>query len=304
MKRTILMASALALLLPAVVTARAQAQQIENPEAARKFNEGKNLFQQGQYDEALQLLLESAELEAGNYRAHYMLGLTFSRLRQYDEALAQHEAAVRFNPNYYLVYYAMGNIYGSVKNDPDKAIENYVQAGEVSENVGQPYWRAFFNLGTTYFELERWDEALQAYSKVAQYQPVNENSYEMMGRIYVEKGDYQNAMMRFQQAAERKPTWYEPHFYMANVLNRMGNYDQAIDAADQALELMPGNGGALYEKGMALKSKQQWDAAVEVMREAARDPQWRQMAEHQIELIQNRDAYVDIPPDTTIPPGF
>ncbi len=302
MKRTVLMATALALLIPAAVAAQGT---IENPEAGRKFNEGKALFQQGQYQEALTLLLESAELEAGNYQAHYMLGLTYARLRQYDEALAQHEAALRFNPNYYLVHFAMGNIYRDAKNDPEKAIEHFQQAGAISEQFQQPYWRAFFNLGSTTFQLERWDDALQAFNKVTQYEPTNEQAFEMMGRCYVEKGDYQNAIMQFQNAANRKPTWYEPHFYQANVLNRMGNYDQAIAAADRALELMPGNGGALYEKGLALKNKQQWDPALAVLQEAARDVQWRQMAEYQMELIRNRDAYVNIPPDTSrtrIPP--
>jgi|GEM_PF-2253462 len=298
MKRTIFLASAIVLLLPAAVAA-----QIENPEAGRKYNEGKALFQQGQYAEAEVLLRESAELEPGNYLAHYVLGLTYKALRRPDDAIAQYEAAVRFNPNYWDAYHAMAIIYQDFKNDPQAAIENYTRAGALSEQYQRPKWQSFYNMGVLHFQLEEWDNALQAFSKVAQYQPTNYNSMEMMGRIYVEKGDYENAMMRFQQASTLQPTRYTPHFYMANVLNRMGSYDQAIEAADRAIELMPGNGGALYEKGVALRGKQEWDAAITVLREAARDAQWRQMAEHQIEMIQNRDAYVDIPPDNDIPPA-
>ncbi len=54
---------------------------------------------------------------------------------------------------------------------------------------------------------------------------------------------------------------------------------------------------------MALQGKEQWDAATTVFEQAARDAQWRQMANYQIEVIKNRDNYVDIPPDP-IPPDL
>ena len=93
----------------------------------------------------------------------------------------------------------------------------------------------------------------------------------------------------------------DPYFFQANVLNRLGNYDAAILAADSGLERMPGDGGCLFEKGMALKNQEKWDEAIAVLQRAAQDARWRQNANYQIEVIQNRDKYVDIPPDT-IPP--
>ena len=96
----------------------------------------------------------------------------------------------------------------------------------------------------------------------------------------------------------------DPYFFQSNVLNRLGQYDAAIVAADQALERMPGDGGSLFEKGMALKNQEKWDEATAVLEQAARDARWRQNANYQIEVIKNRDKYVDIPPDAgaTIPP--
>ncbi|MFC1499634.1 tetratricopeptide repeat protein [Candidatus Zixiibacteriota bacterium] len=306
MKRTIQMVGATAILVIAVTVhaQQVQAQQIENVEAAEAYNQARTLYQEGNYDEAKELLLKSARLESGNYRAHYLLGLTYQRLRQADDAIAQFEAAVRFNPNYYQVYSAMASVYLNSKNDTEQALVNYIKSGEVSESVGQPYWQAFFNQGKIYFDQLRWDEALQAYSKVAQYQPANETAFLMMGRVQVETGDYENAIMNFTQAATIKPTWMDPYFFQANVLNRLGQYEAAIVAADQALERMPGDGGSLFEKGMALKNQEKWDEAIAVLEQAARDAQWRQNANYQIEVIKNRDKYVDIPPDTgrTIPP--
>lgn len=303
MKHTILMACAIAVMIS---VSSVQAQQIENVEAAEAYNQARILYQEGKYDEARELLLKSARLEPGNFRAHYLLGLTYQQLRQPDDAISQYEAAVNFNPNYYQVYSAMASVYLNSKNDPDRALEYYTQSGSVSEEVQRPYWQAFFNQGKILFDMLRWDEALVAFSKVAQYQPTNERAFLMMGRVQVEQGDYENAIMNFTQAAAIKPTWMDPYFFQANVLNRLGQYDAAIGAADQALVRMPGDGGSLFEKGMAFKNQEKWDEAIAILEQAARDARWRQNANYQVEVIKNRDKYVGAAPDTgrVIPPAI
>lgn len=291
MKRTILITVAALLLMPSVA---AQAQ-IENPEAGEKFNQGKAMFEQGKYQEALELLLDSVRLEPGNYLACYMLGLTYKALRQPDDAIAQHEAAVNFNPNFYQAFFALGRLYDEDKNDQEKAIGAYRNSGEISERLGRTYWQPWFNLGRIYFNQQKWAEAMEAYNKVAQINPTNQRAFNYKGRINMEMGQYEDALLNFTLAAQRQPTWYEPYFHKAAVLNRLGHHDQAILSADEALQRMPNHGGSLYEKGIALKGKEKWDEAIKIFEQAARDAQWRQMANYQIEVIKNRDVYV-IPP--------
>lgn len=303
MKRTILMACAIAIMIP---VSSARAQEIENVEAAEAYNQARTLYQEGKYDEAREQLLKSVRLEPGNFRAHYLLGMTYQQLRQPDDAISQFEATVNFRPDYHQVYSSMASVYLNSKNDPEKALEYYAQSGRVSEEYQRPYWQAFFNQGKILFDMQRWDEALVAFSKVAQYQPTNERALLMMGRVRVEQGDYENAIMNFTQAATIKPTWMDPYFFQANVLNRLGQYDAAILAADKALERMPGDGGSLFEKGMALKNQEKWDEAIAVLEQAARDARWRQNANYQVEIIKNRDKYVGATPDTgrVIPPAI
>lgn len=303
MKRSILMLVALALMLPAAAlqAQEQQQQQVMNNEAAEKFNEGKSLYLQGKYEEALAALQESAKLEPGNYLAHYMLGMTYEKLRQPDAAIEQLEAAIRHNTNYYAAYYQLGLVYQRSKNDPDKAIESYQKAGEVSEQLGSPHIKTFQNMGAIFYQQQKWDEALMAYSKVTQYEPTNEKAFDYIGLINIEKGQYEDAMMNFTQAAQRKPAWFEPYWHQAMALNKLGNWDRAIAAADEALSRMPNHGGSLYEKGTALQAQEKWDEAIKVFESAAKDAIWRQLANHQIEIIKNRDKYV-IPPDKTISP--
>jgi len=295
MKRTVLITLAAILMLPTAALA-----QIENPEAGEKFNQGKALYEQGKYEEALELLLDSAKLEPGNYLACYMLGLTYKALRQPDDAIAQHEAAVNFNPNFYQAFFALGRLYDEDKNDQVKAEEAYKNSGETAERLGRVYWQPWFNLGRLYFNQQKWAEAMEAYNKVAQQNPTNQRAFNYMGCISMEMGQYEDALQNFMLAAQRQPTWYEPYFHKAEVLNKLGQHEQAILAAEEALQRMPNNGGALYEKGIALKAQEKWDEAIAVLEQAARDATWRQMANHQIDLIKNRDVYI-IPPDD-IPP--
>jgi tetratricopeptide (TPR) repeat protein len=300
MKRISITLAVAALLM---VPAYANSQTIENKEAAEKYNQGLNLLRQGQYQEAVELLKDSAQLEPGNYRAHYALGLCYRRLRQPDQAISEFEAAANFNPNYFDAYFAMGNIYKDIKNDLDRAAQNLRRAGEVSEQVGRPKWEAYFNLGVLEFNRQNWDQALEAFGKTVQYNASNEKAFASMGRIYMERGEYETALVNFTMATQRKPDWFEPYFHKAHVLNRLGQYDEAIAEADESLKRMPNHGGSLFEKGSALASLQKWDEALRTLEQAARDAQWRQMANHQIELIKNRDKYVDIPP-SSIPPAM
>lgn len=294
MMRTLMLTIAALLVVPSVAAQTQVA--IENKEAAEKFNQGKALYEQGQYREALELLLDSARLEPGNYLACYMLGVTYKALRQPDDAIAQLRAAVNFNPNYYQASFVLGRILDEDKNNQAEAIEAYKSSAEVSERIGRPYARAWFNLGQIYFNQRKWPEAMEAYNHVAQIEPTNERAHNYMGRANMEMGQYETALQNFTMASQRQPTWYEPFFHQAAVLNKLGQWDSAIVAADEALKRMPNSGGSLYEKGIALKGKEQWDVATSVFEQAARDAQWRQMANYQIEVIKNRDNYVDIPP--------
>jgi tetratricopeptide (TPR) repeat protein len=301
MKRIVSALSLLALLLLPMV---AGAQEQIDPDAARKFNEARALYQEGKYQDALNLLLEATKLQPGFYQAHYLAGMSYKQLRQLDPAIEQYEAAVKFTPNYYLAYFGLGEAYRE-KNDLNKSIEAYTNAIQACERTGRVYAKAPFNLGAILMEQGRNDEALVAFGKVIQWEPDNEKAYNYMGRIYRDKGDWSTALMNFSMAIQKEPNWWEPYFHQANVFNSMGNYDAAIASADKALERQPGNGGALYEKGIALKNQEKWDEATAVFEQAARDAVWRQNANHQIELIKNRDKYVEGKPDTVktrIPP--
>jgi tetratricopeptide (TPR) repeat protein len=304
MKRTVSVLSLLALLLLPVV-AGAQEQPQINPEAGKKYNEARALYQEGKYQDALNLLIEATKLQPGFYMAHYLAGMTYKQLRQLDPAIEQYEAAVKFNPNYYLAYFGLGEAYRE-KNDLNKSIEAYTNAIQACDRTGRSYSKAPFNLGAILMEQGRNDEALVAFGKVIQWEPENSKAYNYMGRIYREKGDWSTALMNFSLAIQKEPNWWEPYFQQANVLNSMGDYVSAIQAADKALERQPGNGGALYEKGIALKNQEKWDEATAVFQQASRDAMWRQNANHQIELITNRDKYVTEKPDTVktrIPPA-
>jgi tetratricopeptide (TPR) repeat protein len=302
MKRTV---SALFLLALLLLPVMAGAQEQVNPEAGKKYNDALALYREGKYQDALNLLIEATKLQPGFFQAHYLAGMTHKQLRQLDPAIEQYEASVKFNPNYHQAYFALGEAYRE-KNDLPKAIEAYTNAIQACDRNNRTYPKAPFNLGAILMEQGRNDEALVAFGKVVQWEPDNSKAYNYMGRIYRDKGEWPTALMNFSMAIQKEPNWWEPYFQQANVLNAMGDYTAAIEAANSALERQPGNGGALYEKGMALKSQEKWDEATAVFQQASRDATWRQNANHQIELIANREKYVTEKPDTVrtrIPPA-
>lgn len=283
-------------LLIVFISAGSTKGQVENRSAAEKYNEARSLFTMGKYEEAKALLIDSIRLEPGNYLASHLLGMTYSRLQQPLEAIKQFEAATRFNQNYYRAFSAMADIYFNTLGDSIKAEECYLKACEVSETVGQPYARAFLNLGKLYFAQATWEKAVQALQQASLHDPDDEQPFIYLGRIQMELGDLDQAVAHLVQAATLDSTSFEPLLYHASILNRMGQYQQAVEKANEALERMPGSGGILLEIGLGFQGLEQWDEALKALEEAKNDPEWRQKAERQIELLRN------VIPPTRIPP--
>ncbi len=154
------------------------------------------------------------------YVAYHTIGLIYDELHLTDSAVYYFNKVIEMEPRYAEPYGKLGLIYGKIKNDPDQAIYYYKKGLELKPNnalwglqLGVVYGmkgrykdaiRIFehvkemdaekinecnLNIGTSYFFLENYSEALKYFQLLLQADPQNSVVIKKIGEAYQAMGD-------------------------------------------------------------------------------------------------------------------
>jgi tetratricopeptide (TPR) repeat protein len=77
----------------------------------------------GQLRENVKSLEQTLNKERSIY--HYNLAVSFTQAELYDDAIEAYEKSLKFNPDNADAYYNLGLLYANIRNNPEKAIEEY-----------------------------------------------------------------------------------------------------------------------------------------------------------------------------------
>ena len=117
--------------------------------------------------------------EPNNAIAWTSLGVSYSQLKRYDDAIEAHRKALRINPEDTGALYGLGNTYGNLNRHND-AIEAYRQA----PHINPKYAPAWHNLGTAYNGLMRYDDGVEAYRQALRINPKYAPAWFSLGLSY------------------------------------------------------------------------------------------------------------------------
>lgn len=168
-------------------------------------------IQQQDWDNALVQLKIAVEQEPQNAEARFLLGRAYSEKAMYPEMVkafrASLEISEQWRPNIERIRdekwtqaFNRG-VQAGKEQDFDKAAEEFTMATVINpENPD-----AFNNLGYAYTNLERLEEALQAYSQVFELDPDNVAAKINSGVIYFKQGKSDKAAGYFEGALKSEP---------------------------------------------------------------------------------------------------
>ena len=144
--------------------------------------------------------LAEANVKKYNFTFHYNKGVIFSDRGNYPKAEQEFQTALELNPNDFLSYLGLGNVYYSLE-DTERAVDNYQKALAIN-----PYfYTAHFNLGIIYTEIERKNEAEKEFKKVLELKPEHCAAHYNLGRIYQERGLREPALEQYELGLEIEP---------------------------------------------------------------------------------------------------
>jgi len=175
------------------------------------FEQGNNLLNAGQVDEALKIFEDFVAKYPDIYPARLNIGLCYLKKEDFDRAETEFNFVLdkikqllgdlkKDTISSVRALSGLGEIYMK-KGDLDKAVEFFKQAVEISpEDEATAY-----NVGNILFSHQQVDEAIKYFELATRIKPTWPNPYVKLGYAYVNKGEYKKAIENFNKFIELDP---------------------------------------------------------------------------------------------------
>jgi tetratricopeptide (TPR) repeat protein len=186
-----------------------------------------------------------------NYLAITMLGSLLAKEHKYDEAIADYQTALRYEPTF-----------------PE----------------------AHFFLGAVLDEQGKLDEAIAEYQQALWFKPTQEQTHIFMGIVLGKQKKYDAAMAHYQAALKLNPDSAVAENNLARILHTLGRLDEAAEHYRAALEIDPKLALAQNNLGILLIQKGDLVAGTEHLRAALRLKPGNAETEFNLALALNQQA--------------
>jgi Tfp pilus assembly protein PilF len=181
---------------------------------------------------------ENREVKA---TAFYKIGVAYLNENKIQQAYVEFHKAYELDPRNKEILNAIGYIYLIHLDKAEEAIEYFKKAVDVDPN----YSDAFNNLGYAHEKSGNYETAISYYKKAISnpLYPTADKTYINLGSSYYRLRKYDDALVAFKEAIKRDPNFFLPYMKIALCYNALGKYGDASTAITQGITLDPGYKG-------------------------------------------------------------
>ena len=199
----------------------------DNLPADQLITKGRQLYQEGNVDDAFKLFKRAIKLKPDSADLHFELGCMYSNAAQksYDEALRRSLSdfsGEKHNPDndkemmrygYRLDFYtsALSEFNETLKYDPAN-------------------WKARYNIAADLFNDKKYNEAIVESKKITQLAPDYANGFSLLGEAYSRTGQDQLAIEMLNRAVELKPDGWN-YYQLGMAYKRIHNWEKVAEIA-------------------------------------------------------------------------
>ncbi|MDP8263150.1 MAG: tetratricopeptide repeat protein [Candidatus Ancaeobacter aquaticus] len=227
--------------------------------ADKCYDQATDYFNNKDYDLAVELYSEAANLDPDYVDAYYGLGMSYVRLKQYKKAFEAFEEALFIDSDHAQSHYGMGIMYPIVMRNNDKAIEHFEtylrlkprasdrdkvegwidnlrRKGKIHRN---PEMVEMYNSGVDAFNRGHYDEAEYYYKEALRLNKHYGPAHNALGLVYVRGGRYHDAAKEFETALKINPHNAESHYDLGVVYPVFGDHEKAVFHYTQYIKMKP-----------------------------------------------------------------
>lgn len=228
---------------------------MSNPPAYLKLiKQGDKLIQQGEYDEALDILQDVLKTKPESASVRILMGRAYEGKNENEKAYELYKEAVEKNPEYLRAHNTVAEFLLKQGNE-EEALRSLEKAAKIS-----PYNASRqVKIGKLALEHENNPEKAQRAFKVAMKQ--DPKMAEEIAETYLKNNKAEDAELFFRTSLAQKEN---VHVYnrLGIALRRQKKWKKAIDEYNKALQVEPKNEGLHFNMGMAfLEGEKKQEAA-------------------------------------------
>ena len=203
----------------------------------------------------------------------FYLALCYEEIEDYDNAIAELESFIEYDPQAWLMRVNLSNIYEKVKQY-DKAeleIEKAFTILEGSVGKGSKNLREYITLSQIFQRNGKAEKAIETL-KTAIYNVINENDealcevHFMLANIYYEMNDHNNVVGELEKVLQIDPENHQANNFLGYFFVEKGvRLDKAISLIEKAISIEPENGAYLDSLGWAYYKLAKEDDGEQIM---------------------------------------
>jgi tetratricopeptide (TPR) repeat protein len=183
----------------------------------------------------------------------------------YDQAIADHDAALALNPQFAEGYHNRGGAYYE-KDQLDRAMADYNEALRLKPQLSESY----LDRGSVWARKGEHDRAIADYSEALRLNPQIADAYSLRAGVWYTKSDYHRAIADCNEALRLNPRSVPAYNTRAAVWSHKGDHDRAIADYNAALRIDPQNFEAYTNRGSQWSAKREQGRAIADYTEALR----------------------------------
>jgi tetratricopeptide (TPR) repeat protein len=199
--------------------------------AERAFQEGKALFNRGQYQEAIPYFEKTVDLDPDYGEAYLFLGRSYLNLGRWQEAISPLRTALRLAPaetrketmNILIDALFGAGMEGLKKGEFRSAIDYFQQILTLKPSfhkVQKNLFEAWMGLGKETLAGGDPAAAVKAFSEALQLSPGSVNAYLELAKAFFQHGDYLKSMQTLKDLLQIDPTNDKARSVLRQLMNR------------------------------------------------------------------------------------
>ena len=211
----------------------------QSPEALNYFREGYDLAKKGSYRNAAIELEKAVAADSSYGNAHYVLGISYKALNEYDKAIASFTAAHALGTKKEQAAKALGQLYqkaalNSFRQKKYRESLNYfTKARDYSPQSAQ----TLYVMGLAHSGLHEKDKAAVAFAEAIAANPNDARPYNALGDIQRLSGDYGKAMVTYQRSIEADAAYMESYGDLARLKFDTQEIESVVPLLQKALKI-------------------------------------------------------------------
>ena len=176
--------------------------EIEPDNVVALINLGQAYLVTGNSSSAVASFNRAIEVDPENPTPYMYRGFVYFITGYYDLALQDHNHAIRLDPKNGQAYIYRGDVYFLGKSNYRKAIDDYSQAAQLTDDSDSLRSQAYHKIGRSYTRLGNTSRALEYYNRAIELRPRYPQALLRRGKIYYQIGLEARAILDFRQVLE------------------------------------------------------------------------------------------------------